>query len=184
MRPSLKRLPLIGLILVAGCVSLPAGPSVMSLPGSRKTFDEFRVDDAECRQFASVQVGGTTSQQAAAQSGVASAVIGTAVGAGAGALMGGSQGAGVGAGVGLVTGALVGQGYAGGTYYAVQQRYDFAYQQCMYAKGNKIPVAGYRSQSYTEHGPVTAAYPPPQNAPAPPGPLAPYPPPPNTPPPR
>jgi len=188
--PSLNRLPLIGLILVAGCASLPAGPSVMSLPGSRKTFDEFRVDDAECRQFANVQVGGTTSQQAAAQSGVASAVVGTAVGAGAGALIGGSQGAGVGAGVGLVTGALVGQGYAGGTYYAVQQRYDFAYQQCMYAKGNKIPVAGYRSQSYTERAPVAAAYPPPPNAPPPsptnarppPPPGAPPPPPPDAPP--
>jgi hypothetical protein len=184
MRPSLKGLPLIGLILVAGCASLPTGPSVMSLPGSRKTFDEFRVDDAECRQFANGQVGGTTPQTAAIDSSVGSAVIGTAVGAGAGALMGGSQGAGVGAGIGLVTGALVGQGYAGGAYYAVQQRYDFAYQQCMYAKGNKIPVAGYRAQSYTERGPVTAAYPPPSNAPPPPGPLAPYPPPPNTPPPR
>jgi len=155
--PSLKLLPLIGLILGAGCASLPAGPSVMSLPGSRKTFDEFRVDDAECRQFANVQVGGTTSQQAAAQSGVASAVVGTAVGAGAGALIGGSQGAGVGAGVGLVTGALVGQGYAGGTYYAVQQRYDFAYQQCMYANGNQIPGSVQRQRR---------SYPPP---PPPPG---------------
>ena len=109
----LKCLGLIGLALVAGCASLPTGPSLMSLPGSRKNFEEFRADDADCRQYAYVQVGGTTSQQAAAESGVASAVVGTAVGAGAGALIGGSQGAGVGAGIGLVTGALVGQGYAG-----------------------------------------------------------------------
>ena len=45
MSPSLKRLSLIGLMLVAGCASLPTGPSVMALPGSRKTFDVFRVDD-------------------------------------------------------------------------------------------------------------------------------------------
>ena len=184
MSPTIKCLPVIALILVTGCASLPNGPSVMSLPGSRKTFDEFRADDADCRQYAYVQVGGTTSQQAAVQSGVASAVVGTAVGAGAGALMGGSQGAAVGAGVGLVTGALVGQGYAGGAYYAVQQRYDYAYQQCMYVKGNKIPVAGYRSQSYTERAPVAAAYPPPPNAPAPsPANTRPPPPPPGAPPP-
>jgi hypothetical protein len=172
MRPALKRLPLIGLMLVAGCASLPTGPSVMTLPGSRKTFDEFRVDDADCRQFASVQVGGATPQKAATDSGVASAVVGTAIGAGAGALMGGSSGAGVGAGVGLGTGALVGQSYAGGSFYSVQQRYDNAYQQCMYAKGNKIPVSVGYARAIRE-----------QSAAAPPGPLAPYPPPPNQPPP-
>jgi outer membrane lipoprotein SlyB len=174
MPSALKSLPLIGLMLLAGCASLPTGPSVMSLPGSRKTFDEFRVDDADCRQFATVQVGGTTPQQAATDSGVASAVVGTAIGAGAGALIGGSSGAGVGAGVGLVTGALVGQGYAGGAYYSVQQRYDNAYRQCMYAKGHKIPVSAQFARSVQEQ-PATAA---------PPGPIAPYPPPPNAPPPR
>ena len=172
MRPSLKRLPLIGLMLVAGCASLPTGPSVMSLPGSRKTFDEFRVDDADCRQFASVQVGGTTPQNAATEAGVGSAILGTAIGAGAGALIGGSSGAGVGAGIGLVTGALVGQSYAGGSFYAVQQRYDNAYRQCMYAKGNKIPVSGQFAHSAQERSAASA----------PPGPIAP-PPPPNTPPP-
>jgi hypothetical protein len=170
---SLKRLPLIGLLLVAGCASLPTGPSVMSLPGSRKTFDEFRVDDAGCRQFASVQVGGATPQQAATESGVASAAIGTAIGAGAGALIAGSSGAGVGAGVGLLTGALVGQSYAGGSFYAVQQRYDNAYRQCMYAKGNKIPVSGQFARSVQEQSVATA----------PPGPIVPFPPPPNAPPP-
>jgi hypothetical protein len=176
MSPTAARLPLVALLLVAGCASLPSGPSVMSLPGSRKNFDEFRADDADCRQFAYAQVGGTTPQQAAVDSGVASAAIGTAVGAGAGALIAGSSGAGVGAGVGLLTGALVGQSYAGGAYYSVQQRYDFAYQQCMYAKGNKIPVSGYYARSLQERSAAAA----------PTGPIAPYPPPPNTapPPPR
>lgn len=174
MRSLLNRLPLIGLMLVAGCASLPTGPSVMSLPGSRKNFDQFRADDVDCRQFAYVQVGGTTPQNAAIESGVASAVVGTAVGAGAGALIGGSQGAGVGAGIGLVTGALVGQSYAGGAYYSVQQRYDNAYQQCMYAKGHKIQVSGQFARSLQERSAATA----------PPGPVAPIPPPPNAPPPR
>jgi hypothetical protein len=173
MRRLLKILPLIGLMLVAGCASLPSGPSVMSLPGSRKSFDEFRADDAVCRQFAYEQVGGATAQDAAVQAGVGSAVVGTAIGAGAGALMGGSQGAGVGAGVGLVTGALVGQSYAGGSYWSVQQRYDNAYQQCMYAKGNKIPVSGAYARSIREQSVAAPS----------PGSIAPYPPPPNAPPP-
>ena len=46
MTSCLKRLSLAGLALLAGCASLPSGPSVMSLPGSRKNFDEFRADDA------------------------------------------------------------------------------------------------------------------------------------------
>jgi hypothetical protein len=169
----LRRLSFVALALVAGCASLPSGPSVMSLPGSRKNFDEFRADDAVCRQFAFEQVGGASAQDAAAQAGVGSAVVGTAIGAGAGALMGGSQGAGVGAGVGLITGALVGQSYASGSYWSVQQRYDNAYQQCMYAKGNKIPVSAAYARAIQE-----------RSAAAPPGPVAPYPPPPNAPPPR
>jgi hypothetical protein len=169
----LKRLSLVALALVAGCASLPTGPSVMSLPGSRKNFDEFRADDGVCRQFAFEQVGGTTAQKAATDSAVASAAVGTAVGAGAGALIAGSSGAGVGAGVGLLTGALVGQSYASGSYWSVQQRYDNAYQQCMYAKGNKIPVSAAYARAIQE-----------RSAAAPPGPVAPYPPPPNAPPPR
>ena len=172
MTSRLKRLSLVGLALLAGCASLPSGPSVMSLPGSRKNFDEFRADDAVCRQFAYEQVGGASAQKAAADSAVGSAVVGTAVGAGAGALIAGSSGAGVGAGVGLLTGALVGQSYASGSYWSVQQRYDNAYQQCMYAKGNKIPVSAGFARAIRE-----------QSAAAPPGPLAPYPPPPNQPPP-
>jgi hypothetical protein len=89
-------------------------------------------------------------------------------------LIGGSQGAGVGAGVGLVTGALVGQSYAGGAYYSVQQRYDNAYQQCMYAQGHKIQVSGQFARSLQERSAAAA----------PPGPVAPIPPPPNAPPPR
>ncbi len=175
MIPGFKRIGVAGLALLAGCASLPSGPSVMSLPGSRKSFDEFRVDDADCRQFATVQVGGATPQKAATESGVAAAVAGTAIGAGAGALIAGSSGAGVGAGIGLVTGALVGQSYAGGSYWSVQSRYDNAYQQCMYAKGNKIQVPAafardlrQQSAAAAPPGPVAPFPPPPPNAPPPP----------------
>jgi hypothetical protein len=164
---------LAALLGLGACATTPTGPSVMVLPGSTKTFDAFRADDAVCRQFAFEQVGGVTANQAATQSAAASAAIGTAVGAAAGALIGGGQGAAVGAGSGLIIGSAAGAGYAGYAGATNQQRYDFAYQQCMYLKGNRVPVAGQiappRSRQYTY------SYPPPPNAP-PPG--AYYPPPP------
>jgi len=130
------------LMVLGGCVSVPNGPSMMSLPGSGKSFDQFRADDYDCRQYASAQAGGTTANQAAVDSGVRSAAVGTAVGAAAGALMDGSHGAGVGAGIGLLTGALAGSGAANASSYSLQQRYDIGYTQCMYAKGHKVPVSG------------------------------------------
>lgn len=130
-------------LLVAACATAPTGPSVLVLPGSAKTFDQFRADDYECRQYASFQVGGTTPDQAAADSGVKSAAVGTAVGAVAGGLIGGRDGAASGAGAGLIVGALAGTGAAQGSQRSAQQRYDHAFQQCMYAKGHKVPVEGY-----------------------------------------
>ena len=138
----LSLVPLCALAALAGCVSVPSGPSQMSLPGSGKSFDQFRGDDSRCRQFASDQVGGRSPGQAATDSGMASAAVGTVVGAAAGALIDGSSGAAAGAGVGLLTGALIGSstGYTSG--YALQHRYDMAYTQCMYANGHKVPVSG------------------------------------------
>ena len=143
MNRILKSLFAAMLLVLAGCVSVPSGPSRMSLPGSGKSFDQFRMDDYDCRQYASVQAGGTTPDQAAVDSGMKSAAVGTAIGAAAGALMDGSHGAGVGAGIGLLTGALAGSGAANASSYSLQQRYDIGYTQCMYAKGHKVPVSGH-----------------------------------------
>jgi len=132
----------VALLALVGCVTVPSGPSIMSLPGTGKSFDQFRADDYECRQYASSQVGGTTPNQASAHSGVQNAAIGTAVGAAAGALMDGSSGAATGAGVGLLIGTLAGSSAANASSYTLQQRYDIGYTQCMYAKGHKVPVSG------------------------------------------
>jgi hypothetical protein len=129
-------------LLLAGCVSMPSGPGVMVLPGTGKNFDQFRADDMECRQFASNQVGGTTPDGAAENSGLKSAAVGTAVGAVAGAIIGGQRGAATGAGAGLIVGGASGAGAAGASQRSLQQRYDFGYTQCMYAKGHKVPMAG------------------------------------------
>ena len=58
-------LSLAALLLLGACVSVPTGPGVMVLPGTGKSFDQYRADDMECRQFASSQVGGNTPDGAA-----------------------------------------------------------------------------------------------------------------------
>src|SRR2546427_286978 len=64
-------------LLLGACVSVPSGPSVMVLPGTGKSFDQFRADDMDCRQFAYSQVGGTDANQLASESAVKSAAVGT-----------------------------------------------------------------------------------------------------------
>jgi hypothetical protein len=152
------------LLMLGACASVPDGPSRMALPGTGKSFDRFRADDYECRQYASAQIGGTSPDQAAVDSGVRSAALGTAVGAIAGAAIDGHHGAGVGAGVGLLIGALAGSGAAQSSAYSVQRRYDAAYIPCMYAKGHKVPVP----QGFTASAPPAAGappYPPPPPSP-------------------
>jgi hypothetical protein len=176
MNYTLRVTPLIALLTLAACTTIPSGPGVMVLPGTGKNFDQFRLDDGECRQFSSAQIGGNTPGQAATDSGIKSAAVGTLIGAAAGAAMGGGQGAAVGAGVGLAGGALAGTAAADSSSYGLQRRYDVAYTQCMYAKGHKVPVSG---RFVTSEPSAPAASPPAPAASATPPP----PPPPGTPPP-
>ena len=50
--------------LITACTSMPTGPSMMALPGSGKTFDKFRKDDNQCRQFAHERVSETSADNA------------------------------------------------------------------------------------------------------------------------
>ena len=116
-------------VVLAGCASVPNGPGVMVMPGSTKSFDQFRADDAECRQYSSAQVGGKSADSGRTP----------------------------------------------------QQRYDFAFQQCMYARGHQIPMARgtmprqpQRQSSTPPPPPPPAADPPPPPAGAPPPPPAGY----------
>jgi hypothetical protein len=131
---------LIGALFAGACATIPPGPRQQVLPGTGKTFDQFRADDLACRDFATAQVG--TPEQAQTDSAARSALAGAGVGAGAGALTGNSSTAAGGAALGLIVGAVAGSGAANASGRHVQQRYDVAYQQCMYAKGHRIPVAG------------------------------------------
>jgi hypothetical protein len=103
----MKRLLLLSFLL-AGCASTPDGPSVLVLPGSGKSLDVFRTDDAECRRYAGTQASG-----------------------------------------------------------GPQPRYDFAYQQCMYARGHKVPVAGRYGESRDTARKGAPVPPPPPNQPPP-----------------
>lgn len=168
----MKAALLLPLAVLAGCASVPTGPSVMVLPGSAKSFDQFRFDDYECRQYASHSVGGTTSNQASIDSGVQSAVVGAAVGTIAGAALGGSRGAIAGAGIGTAGGALAGAGSGSQAGRTIQQRYDIGYQQCMYAKGHQIPMAGRFDRPASRPNPAVPPPPPPAGTPPPPPPAA------------
>ena len=148
---------LVSLVTFSACTSIPSGPGMLVLPGKGKNFEQFRFDDGDCRQYASAQVGGRTASDASTDSGVKSAVLGTAVGATAGALLGGSSGAGFGAGSGLLIGSAVGTGTGNSSGYNLQQRYDFAYMQCMYAKGHRVPVSGNLDDSQQHVGKNVAA---------------------------
>lgn len=140
--------PLVLLSVLAGCATRPIGPTAQVMPAPGKPFEVFRQDDAECRQFAA-QAAGTSSTDAAANNMAGSMALGTVVGATAGALMGGHRGASVGAAGGLLVGTANGAGQSAYAGQDAQQRYNLAYQQCMYAKGNQVPGYGSpRSRGY------------------------------------
>jgi len=160
------------LLLLAACASVPTGPSVMVLPGSNKSFEQFRFDDYECRQYASEYSGGKTAEQASADAGVRSAAAGAAIGALAGAAIGGNaNSAAAGAGLGAAGGAIAGTGAGAQSAHTVQGRYDIGYQQCMYAKGHQIPMAASRyDRPYRPSRPMAPPPPPPPGTPPPPPP--------------
>ena len=145
------------LLLVAatgltGCATIPTGPSVMVLPGQGKPFEQFQADDAICREWAGQQAG-TTPEAASTESAVSGAAVGTILGAGLGAAIGAASGnpaigAAIGAGSGLLGGTMVGASASQAAAGTVQWRYDIAYQQCMYAKGNQIPGTGVPQSRY------------------------------------
>jgi len=104
----MKRLIALAAVL-AGCATTPPtpmGPSVLVLPGSTKTFDQFKVDDNECRNYAATQTTGDSN-------------------------------------------------------ISFQRRYDYAYQQCMYARGHQVPSAIRYAPAGTTTPPPPAGSPPP-----------------------
>jgi ABC-type phosphate transport system substrate-binding protein len=90
------------------------------LPGTTESFEQFQVDDGQCRQWA-LQQTGTAPNQAGAASTATGAAVGTAVGAG--------------------------NAYGAGA--SAQNKYDIGYVQCMYAQGDQVPVPRGSQPAYT-----------------------------------
>ena len=175
-------MPLLIVILTAGCVTLPSGPSVRVFPTPGKPYDLFLSEDSLCRQAAERQIG-LQPQQIADQNTARGAVVGTVIGTGIGAAIGAASGhAGSGAAIGAASGMLVGSasGSDSGRYEAgeAQWRYDTSYLQCMYSHGNQVYNPGQRyyrkrsvvvnpSSSGYEYAPrdYTPLYPPPNTPP-------------------
>lgn len=151
--------PLTLLALLAGCASLPDGPRVAVMPAPNKPFDVFVADDRLCCSFAAQSIG-TSPNELASRNLVDNAVAGTAIGAAAGALAGGQHGAATGAAIGMVAGTASGAGQSSLSGSEAQRRYDIAYQQCMYAKGNQLPGNAYLYRA-TPLPPQTYPHPPP-----------------------
>ena len=163
---------LAAVLLLGACVTMPTGPSVMVLPSTGKSFEVFQSEDLACRNWAALQTG-VTPAGVVNQNLTGGAAIGALMGAGLGAAIGAASGnAGAGAAIGAGSGLIGGTAAASGPAYAagwqVQQRYDNAYQQCMYAKGNQIPGVLHSSRSSASIPPPPppgyysgSAYPPP-----------------------
>jgi hypothetical protein len=107
----------LAVVLASACASpvpLPTAPGILVLPGTGKSFEQFRADDHECRGFAlsELEDGQQTSDDSY------SAAI------------------------------------------RLQQHYDRAFAQCMFARGHRVPVSGPYSDR-SQPGQSAARTPPP-----------------------
>jgi hypothetical protein len=164
-------LAVIASLALAACAPIPTVPHVMAYPGRGKSLYDFDADDATCRSWASSRIEASPGQ-AATDSTLSGAAIGTLLGGAAGAALGAAagnpaMGAAAGAGVGLLGGTSYGVANGQAAAWSLQQRFDVAYAQCMYASGNQVPGRR-RPPPPPGYGPRVP--PPPYGAPPPPPP--------------
>src|SRR5262245_16602622 len=127
----------LGTLILAGCAMQPIGPTVRVMPGPYKPFEVFQRDQYECTQYADDRVAGQV--QGANNRAVGAAVIGAGLGLALGAATGDGHAATAGAIAGGAVGTAVGAGMSDDANYPIQRRYDIAYAECMYSKGNQVP---------------------------------------------
>ena len=138
MRKSVTRIAAIGVVaLLAGCAMEPRGPSVRVFPPPYKPFEVFEQDQDVCEDYAHRQIAGGA--EAANSRAVGTAAIGTALGLALGAATGDGRAASFGAAGGAAVGSTIGANQSERANFSLQRRYDIAYAQCMYAKGNQVP---------------------------------------------
>jgi len=144
------------LALLAGCATVPMGPAVNALPGSRKTAEQYYADDAACRARAQAFFAPTAAQPAN-EVAAANVVGGTLLGAAVGALIGSAfgdagTGAAIGAGTGLLGGSAAAANVSSHSTIELQALYDREYLQCMFARGHQVPGRA------VVHRPAPSAY--------------------------
>jgi uncharacterized protein YcfJ len=137
MRNSKTLALLVGGLMLSGCATTPTSPMVSVMPAPNKPFDVFAQEQTDCEHYASDQVTGNA--QAANNRALGAAAIGAVLGLGVGAATGSGRAAAFGAASGGAIGAAVGANQSSYAGYSLQRRYDIAYSQCMYAKGNQVP---------------------------------------------
>jgi hypothetical protein len=124
------------MLVVAGCVVPPMGPTVPVLPGPSKGSAAFDTDQADCQQYAysrTAPAAAATNKQA-----IAGALLTTALGAAIGGAVGAGRGAAIGAVSGAAFGTIANAGAAGWTQPSLQQEYDALYASCMVGYGNRV----------------------------------------------
>lgn len=138
------------IVLFAGLASIPLfmddaaaqlAPTVSVRPSPNRSYDAFQRDQYACRQYASDQVEAAQQPPRAAPP-PENPLVGAMVGAGVGAAVGGGRGAATGAASGA-TGVPVGAPRLSRA--EAQQRYDYAFSQCMSSRGYEVAGFDYRS---------------------------------------
>lgn len=123
--------------LLAGCAMQPVGPTVRVMPAPYKPFEVFEREQYDCERYADQSVSGEA--QAANNRAVGAAALGAGLGLALGAATGDGHAATFGAVAGGAAGTAIGADRSDREGYSIQRRYDIAYSQCMYSKGNQVP---------------------------------------------
>jgi len=145
------------LAVLAGCAVQPTGPTISVFPAPYKPFEVFLADQNECQDYAASRVAGGA--QAANNRALGAAAVGTALGLAVGAATGDGRAASFGAASGGAIGTAVGASESDQANFSLQRRYDIAFAQCMYAKGNQVP--GYQRAAAPPPPPPPGGPPPP-----------------------
>jgi hypothetical protein len=133
----------ISALSASGCANAPLGPTVQVMPAPGKPFELFQQDQQACRAYAFNAIGGQAAVDQVNQQSLLNGAVATGAGALIGAMAGSAGGhTGAGAQIGAAGGATVGTGLAADNSARgnaqLQQMYDAAYTQCMYAKGDQV----------------------------------------------
>jgi len=152
---------LLSIALLSGCTTAPMGPTALVMPAPGKPFDVFAQDQAMCKQFAGGEVDGGATMSNVKQLGTLA--VSAALGGGLGEAVRGNRGAEVGGAVGAIAGGATATRGSAHDQTSLQGRYDLAYVQCMYSRGNQIAGAA-RTTPRVAYAPSAGRGYPPQDA--------------------